>query len=144
MKQEKGSAGSRTWWILSVLCISVLLVAIDNTIVYVALPTLNRRINASTADLQWIVTAYSLLFAGLLLVAGHLGDRMGRKRILQIGLVLFALTSLAAARSTSVDQPILAGAGMGVAAAMIYPSTLALLSSTFTDRKQKATAACST
>jgi sugar phosphate permease len=65
----------------------------------VALPTLNRRINASTADLQWIVTIYSSLFAGLLLVAGHLGDRMGHKRILQIGLVLFALTSLAAARS---------------------------------------------
>jgi MFS family permease len=134
--QEIGSPGSRKWWILSVLCISVLLVAIDNTIVNVALPTLNRRINASTADLQWIVTAYSLLFAGLLLVAGHLGDRMGRKRILQIGLVLFALTSLAAARSASVDQLILARAGMGVAAAMIYPSTLALLSSTFTDRKQ--------
>jgi DHA2 family multidrug resistance protein-like MFS transporter len=132
--------GSRKWWILSVLCISVLLVAIDNTIVNVALPTLNRRIDASTADLQWIVTAYSLLFAGLLLVAGHLGDRMGRKRILQIGLVLFALTSLAAARSTSVDQLIAARAGMGVAAAMIYPSTLALLSSTFTDRKQKAAA----
>ena len=66
------------------LCISVLLTAIDNTIVNVALPTLSRRINASTADLQWIVTAYSLLFAGLILVAGHLGDRMGRKRILQV------------------------------------------------------------
>jgi MFS family permease len=60
-----------------VLCISVLLVAIDNTIVNVVLTTLKRRINASTADLQWIVTAYSLLFAGLILVAGHLGDRMG-------------------------------------------------------------------
>ena len=66
------------------LCISVLLVAIGNTIVNVALPTFNRRINASTADLQWIVTAYSLLFTGLFLVAGHLGDRMGRKRTLQV------------------------------------------------------------
>jgi DHA2 family multidrug resistance protein-like MFS transporter len=146
MSSPTGSAdttsakASRKWWILAVLCLSVLLVAIDNTIVNVALPTLSRRIDASTANLQWIVTAYSLLFAGLLLVAGHLGDRMGRKRILQIGLVLFALTSLAAARSTSVDQLILARAGMGVAAAMIYPSTLALLSSTFTDRKQKAAA----
>jgi DHA2 family multidrug resistance protein-like MFS transporter len=139
-RDAKQPAESRKWWILAVLCISVLLVAIDNTIVNVALPTLNRRIDASTANLQWIVTAYSLLFAGLLLVAGHLGDRMGRKRILQVGLVLFALTSLAAARSTSVDQLILARAGMGVAAAMIYPSTLALLSSTFTDRKQKAVA----
>ncbi|HXL91153.1 MAG TPA: DHA2 family efflux MFS transporter permease subunit [Streptosporangiaceae bacterium] len=139
-RDTKSAKASRKWWILAVLCISVLLVAIDNTIVNVALPTLSKRIGASTANLQWIVTAYSLLFAGLLLVAGHLGDRMGRKRILQIGLVLFTLTSLAAARSTSVDQLILARAGMGVAAAMIYPSTLALLSSTFTDRKQKAAA----
>src|SRR5580698_10526538 len=101
MSSPTGSAdttsakASRKWWILAVLCLSVLLVAIDNTIVNVALPTLSRRIDASTANLQWIVTAYSLLFAGLPLVAGHLGDRMGRKRILQIGLVLFALTSLA-------------------------------------------------
>ena len=128
------------WRVLAVLCLSVLLVAIDNTIVNVALPTLNRRINASTADLQWVVTAYALLFAGLLLVAGHLGDRWGRKRLLQVGLVVFALTSLAAAQSTSVDQLVAARAGMGVAAAMIYPSTLALLSSTFTDRKDKAVA----
>jgi hypothetical protein len=84
VKQQKGSTGSRKWWILSVLCISVRLMAIDNTIVNVALPTLNRRINASTADSQWIVTAYSLLFAGLFLVAGHLGDCMGRKRTLQV------------------------------------------------------------
>jgi DHA2 family multidrug resistance protein-like MFS transporter len=139
-RDTESAKASRKWWILAVLCLSVLLVAIDNTIVNVALPTLNKRIDASTANLQWIVTAYSLLFAGLLLVAGHLGDRVGRKRILQVGLVLFAMTSLAAARSTSVDQLILARAGMGVAAAMIYPSTLALLSSTFTDRKQKAAA----
>jgi MFS transporter, DHA2 family, multidrug resistance protein len=128
------------WWVLAVLCISVLLVAIDNTIVNVALPTLSRRIGASTADLQWVVTGYTLFFAGLLLVAGHLGDRIGRKRILQIGLVLFALASLAAAKSGSVDKLIAARAGMGISAALIYPSTLALLSSTFTDRKQRAAA----
>ena len=85
-RDVKQTIESRKWWILAVLCISVLLVAIDNTIVNVALPTLNKRIDASTANLQWIVTAYSLLFAGLLLVAGHLGDRLGRKRILQVGL----------------------------------------------------------
>jgi len=128
------------WWVLAVLCISVLLVAIDNTIVNVALPTLSRRLGASTADLQWVVTGYTLFFAGLLLVAGHLGDRFGRKRVLQIGLVLFALASLAAARSGTVDRLIAARAGMGISAALIYPSTLALLSSTFTDRKEKAIA----
>ena len=134
------AAVPRKWWVLAVLCISVLLVAIDNTIVNVALPTLSRRIGASTADLQWVVTGYTLLFAGLLLVAGHFGDRFGRKRTLQIGLILFAVTSLAAARSGSVDQLIAARAGMGISAALIYPSTLALLSSTFTDRKQRAAA----
>ena len=131
---------SRKWWILTVLCISVLLVAIDTTIVNVALPTLNRRIHASTADLQWIVTAYTLLFAGLLLVGGHFGDRLGRKRMLQAGLVLFALASLGAARAATVDQLILARAGMGVAAAMIYPTTLALLSTAFADRRERAIA----
>jgi MFS transporter, DHA2 family, multidrug resistance protein len=126
--------------VLAVLCISVLLVAIDNTIVNVALPTLSRRLGASTADLQWVVTGYTLFFAGLLLVAGHLGDRFGRKLALQIGLVLFALASRAAARSDTVDRLVVARAAMGIAAALIYPSTLALLSSTFTDRKERAAA----
>ena len=87
------------WWILVTLCLSVLLVAIDNTIVNVALPTLNRRLGANTSDLQWVVDIYTVCFAGLLLFFGHLGDRFGRKRVLQIGLVLFALASFWAARS---------------------------------------------
>ena len=69
----------RRWWILVVLALSVFLVVVDNTIVNVALPTLSRDLNASTTDLQWIVDAYSLVFAGLLLAAGGLGDRIGRK-----------------------------------------------------------------
>ncbi len=138
--EPASAAVPHRWWVLAVLCISVLLVAIDNTIVNVALPTLSRRLGASTADLQWVVTGYTLFFAGLLLVAGHLGDRFGRKLALQIGLVLFALASLAAARSGTVDRLVAARAAMGIAAALIYPSTLALLSSTFTDRKERATA----
>src|ERR1039457_6657312 len=88
----------RRWWILSVLCLSVLLAVVDNTIVNVALPTMSRQLSASTQGLQWIVDAYSLVFAGLLLV-GNLGDRLGRRRVLQAGLVLFALTSVGAALS---------------------------------------------
>ena len=72
---------------------------VDNTIVNVALPTLSRELSATTSQLQWVVDGYTLVFAGLLLVGGSLGDRLGRKRMLQAGLVLFALTSLAAALS---------------------------------------------
>ena len=81
------------------LCLSVLLVVVDNTIVNVALPTISRDLSASTGGLQWIVDAYTLTFAGLLLVGGNLGDRLGRRRMLQLGLALFAVTSVGAALS---------------------------------------------
>ena len=87
----------RRWWVLAVLCLSVLLVAVDNTIVNVALPTISRDLHASTEALQWVVDGYTLAFAGLLLVGGNLGDRLGRRRFLQLGLTLFGLTSIGAA-----------------------------------------------
>src|SRR4051794_1886119 len=128
------------WWILAVLCLSVLLVAMDNTIVNVALPTLSRRLSASTSELQWIVDVYTVCFAGLLLVCGNIGDRLGRKRILQVGLCLFAASSLAAALCGSVDALIAARGAMGVSVALIYPTTLALLSAVFTSRQERAIA----
>jgi MFS family permease len=81
---------ARRWWILPVLCLSVFLVVVDNTIVNVALPTLSRELGADTSQLQWIVDAYALVFASLLLAMGSLGDRFGRKGTMQLGLVLFA------------------------------------------------------
>ena len=131
---------TRRWWALTVLCLSVLLVVVDNTIVNVALPTLSAQLHASTSGLQWLVDAYSLVFAGLLLVGGGLGDRFGRKPMLQLGLVLFAATSLWAASSSTTNGLIAARAGMGAAAALVYPATLALLSTIFTDRREKAMA----
>jgi EmrB/QacA subfamily drug resistance transporter len=131
---------SRRWWILAVLCLSVLLVVVDNTIVNVALPTISRQLSASTQDLQWIVDAYTLVFAGLLLVGGNLGDRLGRRRVLQAGLALFALTSVGAALARSTGELIAGRAAMGVAAALIYPATLALLTGTFTIARERATA----
>jgi MFS family permease len=98
----------RRWIILVVLSLSVLLVAMDNTIVNVALPTINSQFATSTSDLQWVVDIYTVFFAGLLLVFGNIGDRIGRKRVLQIGLALFAITSFAAAQTTSVAQLIAA------------------------------------
>jgi len=133
-------ASRRRWWVLAVLCLSVLLVVVDNTIVNVALPTISRRLSASTQDLQWVVDAYSLVFASLLLVGGNLGDRLGRHRVLQAGLVLFAVTSVGAALSGTIGELVGARAAMGAAAALIYPATLALLTSTFTDARERATA----
>ena len=94
----------------------------------------------STSDLQWVVDGYTLVFATLLLLAGHLGDRFGRRRMLLTGLVLFALTSVAASFATSTTGLIAGRAAMGVGAALIFPATLALLVSLFPDRKERAAA----
>ena len=127
----------RRWLILPVLCLSVFLVVVDNTIVNVALPTLNRHLGASITSLQWIVDAYSLAFAGLLLAGGGIGDRLGRKRTMQIGLVFFGLFSAAAAASHSTGTLITARALMGVAAAFVFPASLAILTSVFPDPSER-------
>lgn len=131
---------ARRWLILSVLCLSLLMVIIDNTIVNVALPTLSTELDASTTELQWIVDAYTLVFSALLLAFGHFGDRFGRKLALQLGLVLFALTSAMAAMATTSGQLIGARALMGIGAAFVFPATLAILVNVFTDRKERAAA----
>lgn len=116
------------------------LIVVDNTIVNVALPTFVRDLGATTSQLQWIVDAYTLVFAGLLLAAGSIGDRFGRARILRLGLVLFGITSLLAARAGSADQLIAARAAMGIGAALIFPATLAILTNVFTVPKERAQA----
>jgi len=131
---------ARRWAILAVLCLSVLLALIDNTIVNVALPSISRQLHASTSDLQWIVDAYSLVFASLLLVGGSLGDRYGRKGALQAGLAAFAGFSAFAGLSGSTGELIVARCLMGAAAALIFPATLAILTNTFTDAKERAAA----
>src|SRR5262245_63189231 len=130
----------RKWAILAVLNLSVFLVVVDNTIVNVALPTLSRELHASTSQLQWIVDAYSLVFAGLLLAFGSLGDRFGRKGALQLGLVLFAGFSALAAVSDSAEQLIAARAAMGIGAALVFPATLAILTNVFVDPTERAKA----
>jgi EmrB/QacA subfamily drug resistance transporter len=119
------------WSVLAVLCLSLLAVVIDGTIVNTALPTLARDLDASTSDLQWIVDAYTLSFAGLLLVAGAAGDRYGRHRALSVGLVVFGAASGLAALSGSAGELIAARALMGVGAALVMPATLSILSDVF-------------
>lgn len=130
----------RRWAILGVLSLSVFLAVVDNTIVNVALPSMSEQLGASTSQLQWIVDAYSLVFAGLLLVGGSLGDRYGRKGALQLGVAAFAAFSVLAGLSGSTHLLIAARALMGLAAAFIFPATLAILTNTFTDGKERATA----
>jgi EmrB/QacA subfamily drug resistance transporter len=127
----------RKWLALSVLCVSLLIVTLDNTVLNVALPTLVDKLNASSSDLQWIVDAYVLVFAGLLLVSGSLGDRIGRKRTFLAGLVAFASCSAWAAYSGSVGSLIAARASMGLGAALIMPATLAIITHTFADRHER-------
>src|ERR671919_3270484 len=130
----------RRWQILAVLCISLFVIVTDNTIVNVALPTLARELSAGTSSLQWIVDAYTLVFAGLLLAAGGLGDRFGRRGALLAGLLVFGAFSAAGAFASSTGQLISARALMGVGAAFIFPSTLAIVVNVFTNARERAAA----
>ena len=121
----------RRWAILAVLCTSLMIVIIGNTSLNVALPTLARELDASTSSLQWMVDAYSLVFAGLLFTAGTLGDRFGRKGALQAGLVLFLVGAAVASAADTAAMVIVSRAVMGVAAAFVMPSTLSILTNVF-------------
>ena len=121
----------RRWWTLAVLCLSLLVIGLDNTILNVALPTLQRDLDASASQLQWIVDIYMLVFAGVLLTAGSLGDRFGRKRALSFGLLVFGLGSLGSALAGSPELLIVMRGLMGVGGALIMPSTLSILTATF-------------
>ncbi len=134
------TADRRRWLVLGVLCASVLVVVLDGTIVNVALPTLATQLGASTSQLQWIVDAYVLVFAGLLMAAGSFGDRVGRKWVLMGGLALFASFSALGATSGSANGLIAWRALMGVGAAMMFPATLAILVNVFTVAKERAAA----
>ena len=129
----------RRWWMLVVLSASLLVIGLDNTILNVALPTLERDLGASSSQLQWIVDAYMLVFAGLLLTAGALGDRFGRKRALTLGLVIFGLGSGLSALATSPEMLISTRALMGIGGAFIMPSTLSIITAVFpSDERAKA------
>ena len=120
------------WWAVAVLSTSLLMIGLDNTILNVALPTLQRTLSASASALQWTVDAYLLLFAGLLLAAGNLGDRIGRRRTLHAGLLVFGAGSLLAALSATTGELIAARALMGLGGALIMPSTLSIITNLFT------------
>ena len=121
----------RRWKILAVLCTSLMVVIVGNTALNVALPTLGRELHASTSAQQWMVDAYGLVFAGLLLTAGTIGDRYGRKGALQFGLTIFLGGSLFAAFVHSATSVIVGRAVMGFGAAFVMPATLSILTNVF-------------
>ncbi len=134
--QRGDGAEQRRWLILAVLCFSLLVIVLDNSILNVALPAIVRELDATNTELQWIVDSYTLVFAGLLLTAGSLGDRFGRRPALQVGFLIFGLGSLASALADSPETLILSRASMGVGGAFIMPATLSIITNVFPDRER--------
>ena len=128
---------ARRWWILAVLGVAQLMVILDNTIVNIALPTAQHALNFSNADRQWVVTGYSLAFGSLLLLGGRIGDIIGRKRALLIGLTGFALASALGGASLNFAMLVTARSIQGAFGALLAPSVLALLTTTFTDPAER-------
>jgi len=121
------------WWMLGVTCLSVIVINLDLTILNIALPAISAALHAGTGDLQWLVDAYALVFAGVMLPAGLLGDRLGRKRLLLAGLAVFLAASLWCALSVSAGELIAARALMGLGAGIVFPLSLAVVSAAFGD-----------
>ncbi|MCU1457605.1 MAG: drug resistance transporter, EmrB/QacA subfamily [Actinomycetia bacterium] len=121
----------RRWWTLAVLCLSLILIVAGNSSLNVSLPQIQEGLHTSSSSIQWIVDVYSLVFAGLLLPAGALADRYGRKTALQFGLVVFGLASLISSFADAAWQLILLRAIMGLGAAFIMPGTLSILTNVF-------------
>jgi EmrB/QacA subfamily drug resistance transporter len=121
----------RRWWTLAILSLSLLIIGLDNTVLNVAIPTLQEHFSASASELQWMVDSYIVVYAGLLLTLGAAGDRFGRARALQLGLLVFGLSSFWAAYAGSANQLIAARAVMGIGGALIMPSTLSVLTNVF-------------
>ncbi|MFB6642850.1 MFS transporter [Streptomyces chartreusis] len=132
----KGTRDRRRWWILLVLCLSTLVLVVDSMALTVAVPVMTGELGASAQETQWILDSYILVFAGLLLTSGSLGDRFGRRRVMLIGLLLFGAASLAATWCTNPGEVIAARVAMGVGGALIMPSTLSILITVFDEEER--------
>ncbi len=128
---------ARRWFTLGTLCISLLIIVMDNTILNVAIPSMIDELGATNSQVQWIVDGYTLVFAGLLLTTGSLGDRFGRKLALRTGIIIFATGSALSALSGTPNQLIAARCLMGVGGALIMPSTLSILTNVFRDPRER-------
>jgi EmrB/QacA subfamily drug resistance transporter len=127
----------RRWITLAVLCVSLLVIVMDNTILNVAIPSLVEDLGATNSQLQWIIDSYTLVFAGLLLTTGSMGDRFGRKRALRAGIMIFCAGSALSALAGSPTQLIVTRGLMGIGGALIMPSTLSILTNVFRDPRER-------
>ena len=130
---------SRKWWTLTAVAFGLFMIMLDNTVVNVALPAIERDLHVSISSLEWVVTAYALTFAALLITGGKLGDLLGRRRIFIVGIAIFTLSSLACGLAPSAGFLIGARAVQGVGAALMNPASLSIISATFPP-KQRGTA----
>ncbi|MFE1309906.1 MFS transporter [Streptomyces sp. NPDC058755] len=139
-RRRATGAGANRWVVLVVLCVSLLLVALDATVLHVAVPAVTEDLRPGAIELLWIVDVYPLVCASLLILFGTLGDRVGRRRILLLGYALFGVASAVAAFAQTAETLILARALLGVGGAMIMPATLSILRQVFPDRRERALA----
>ncbi|MCH5674045.1 MFS transporter [Streptomyces gilvus] len=140
LRRRAAGAGANRWVVLVVLCVSLLLVAVDATVLHVAVPAVTEDLRPGAIELLWIVDVYPLVCASLLILFGTLGDRVGRRRILLLGYGLFGIASGLAALARDPQVLILARALLGVGGAMIMPATLSILRQVFPDRRERALA----
>jgi DHA2 family multidrug resistance protein-like MFS transporter len=133
---DQKTVQARRWYILGVLVVCLLIVILDNTILNVALKTIQQDLNASQSDMEWAINAYVLVFAGLLFTFGVLGDRYGRKRVLMIGMLLFGAMSALTAFAQTSGQLIACRALMGIGGAMVQPQTLSIITNVFEPRER--------
>src|SRR5881227_3353429 len=127
---------NKRWWTLGALCFALFMIMLDNTVVNVALPAIQRDLGISRSQLEWTVAAYALTFASLLLTGGKLGDLLGRRKIFLLGVAVFTASSLFCGLSSSAGELIAARAVQGVGAALMMPATLSIISATFAARER--------
>jgi DHA2 family multidrug resistance protein-like MFS transporter len=140
LRRRAAGAGANRWVVLVVLCVSLLLVAVDATVLHVAVPAVTEDLKPGGIELLWIVDVYPLVCASLLILFGTLGDRVGRRRVLLLGYALFGVASGLAALADNAQVLIVARALLGVGGAMIMPATLSILRQVFPDRRERALA----
>ena len=138
MKARILAPENRKWWTLGAVAVGLFMIMLDNTIVNVALPAIKSDLGIGTSELEWVVTAYALTFAVLLLTGGKLGDLYGRRLIFTIGLVVFTASSLACGLSSTATELIAARAVQGVGSALMMPATLSIITATFVARERGA------
>src|SRR5712671_3131436 len=136
MKARIFAEENKKWWTLAAVAFGLFMIMLDNTIVNVALPSIQRSLHMSLSSLEWIVTAYALTFAALLITGGKLGDLYGRKRMFIAGLVVFSLSSLACGLAPNAGFLIGARGIQGIGAALMNPATLSIITATFPPRQR--------